>query len=109
MAGHGRMIEESEVHLPCRNVKRSCNRRWACRPRIEPLWPLPWSASLAAESGGSLADSTDPGSDAMVEGGEFLGELRRRSAALRDGLTTARPAAEVLADLLRRQAAESPT
>ena len=64
--------------------------------------------SLVAESKGCLSDSADPGSRAIVEGGEFLGELQRRSAALRAGLTTARPATEVLADLLRRQAADSP-
>jgi hypothetical protein len=39
----------------------------------------------------------------------FLAELRRRSAALRTGLTTARPATEVLAELLRRQVAETET
>ncbi|MGA2032484.1 MAG: hypothetical protein ABSG68_09525 [Thermoguttaceae bacterium] len=65
--------------------------------------------SLAAESKGPLPGSVDPGSCAIVDGGEFLKELQRRSAALRAGLTTARPATEVLADLLRRQAAESPT
>jgi putative addiction module component (TIGR02574 family) len=34
---------------------------------------------------------------------EFLAELQRRSAAYRTGATTARPAAEVLADLRRLQ------
>lgn len=37
------------------------------------------------ESEGPLPDSADPGSHAMVEGGEFSEELQRRSAALRTG------------------------
>ncbi len=65
--------------------------------------------SLAADSQESLAESADPGCRATVSGGEFLKELQCRSEALRAGRTTARPAADVLADLLRRQAAESPT
>ena len=64
--------------------------------------------SLVAESKGPLPGSADPGGRAIVEGAEFLAELQRRSAGVRAGLTTARPATEVLADLLRRQAAESP-
>ncbi|MGD0897381.1 MAG: hypothetical protein ABR915_06060 [Thermoguttaceae bacterium] len=55
-----------------------------------------------------LPDSTDPKTPAIVSGGEFLGELQRRSAALRAGLTSARPATDVLADLLRRQAPKTP-
>ena len=65
--------------------------------------------SLAAESTGPIPGSADPGGRAILEGAELSAELQRRSAGLRAGLTTARPATEVLADLLRRQAAESPT
>ena len=43
---------------------------------------------------------------AGVSGNELLVELRRRSAAYRAGTTTARDAAEVKADLRRRQAGE---
>jgi putative addiction module component (TIGR02574 family) len=46
----------------------------------------------------SLSGDGDPMSNE-----EFLAELQRRSAAYRAGTTTARPAAEVLADLRRRQ------
>ncbi|MGA2622083.1 MAG: addiction module protein [Thermoguttaceae bacterium] len=53
--------------------------------------------SLAAESTGPLPDDADPGSCAILEGGALLGELQRRSAALRAGLTTARPALSLLA------------
>jgi hypothetical protein len=64
--------------------------------------------SLAADSQESLPDSADPAGRATATGGEFLRELQRRSEALHAGLTTTRPAADVLADLLRRQAAETP-
>jgi putative addiction module component (TIGR02574 family) len=50
----------------------------------------------------SLTSDGDP-----MSSKDFLGELERRSAAYRAGATTARPAAEVLADLRRRQAGES--
>jgi putative addiction module component (TIGR02574 family) len=46
----------------------------------------------------SLAGDGDP-----LSSEEFLAELQRRSAAYRAGTTTARPAAEVLADLRRLQ------
>jgi putative addiction module component (TIGR02574 family) len=49
----------------------------------------------------SLAGHGDP-----MSSEEFLAELRRRSAAYRTGTTTARPAAEVLADLRRRHTGE---
>ncbi len=62
--------------------------------------------SLAADSQESVPDSTDPAGRATPTGGELLRELQHRSGALRAGLTTARPATDVLADLLRRQAAE---
>lgn len=64
--------------------------------------------SLTADSGESVSDSLRAGGRAMVEGVELLGELRRRSAALRAGRTTVRSAADVLAELLGRQAAETP-
>jgi len=41
-----------------------------------------------------------------ISGSEFLSELRRRSASYRSGATSARPAADVLADLRQRQARE---
>jgi len=59
--------------------------------------------SLTPDSEGPLA--SDAGD--VPAAGEFLGELQRRSAALRTGATTARSATDVLADLLRRQAAET--
>jgi hypothetical protein len=43
---------------------------------------------------------------AGVSGDAFLAELRRRSAAYRAGTTTARDAADVMADLRQRQAHE---
>ncbi len=42
-----------------------------------------------------------------VSGDALLAELRRRSAAYRAGTTTARDAADVMADLRQRQAQES--
>jgi len=42
--------------------------------------------------------------DDVLTGDEFLAELRRRSAAYRDGTTTSRPAVEVIAEQRRRQA-----
>ena len=50
----------------------------------------------------SLAGNGD-----LLSSEELLAELRRRSAAYRSGKTTARPAAEVLADLRRRQSGET--
>lgn len=43
---------------------------------------------------------------AGVADGEFLAELRRRSAAYRAGQSSSRAAADVLADLRQRQANE---
>jgi hypothetical protein len=65
--------------------------------------------SLAADFHESPRDSADTAGDATATGGELLRQLQRRSEALRAGTTTARPATDVLADLLRRQAAETPT
>lgn len=65
--------------------------------------------SLAADSAVPLPDSDAAAGGATPSGGELLSELQRRSEALRAGLTTTRSAADVLADLLRRQAAERPT
>jgi putative addiction module component (TIGR02574 family) len=50
----------------------------------------------------SLAGDGDP-----LSSDEFLAELQRRSAAYRAGTTTARPAVQVLADLRRRETAET--
>lgn len=54
--------------------------------------------------------STDPGEeppgDDILTGDEFLAELKRRSAAYRDGTTTSRPAAEVIAEQRRRSATD---
>jgi len=47
-----------------------------------------------------------PGSGTLTDG-EFLRELQRRSEAIRSGHMPTRSAADVLAELLRRQAAES--
>jgi putative addiction module component (TIGR02574 family) len=55
-------------------------------------------AYLATALEDSLAADTDPTSNE-----ELLAELSRRSAAYRAGETTARPAAEVLADLRNHQ------
>jgi hypothetical protein len=44
---------------------------------------------------------------AGISGDELLAELRRRSMAHRAGTTTARDAADVMADLRQRQADES--
>ena len=86
---HGRVLEAAE----------SVNHR---------LWNLAGEPgqgvlaySLAPDFQASPPDSADPAGRATAAGGELLRELQRRSEALRGGLTTARPAAEVLADLLR--------
>jgi len=50
----------------------------------------------------ALEDSLAAGTDS-ISNEELLTELSRRSAAYRAGETTARPAAEVLADLRKRQ------
>jgi hypothetical protein len=65
--------------------------------------------SLAVDGKEPLSDSRNRGSSATVSGDELLLELQRRSQALRAGVTTTRPATDVLADLLRRQAAETAT
>jgi hypothetical protein len=58
--------------------------------------------------GAMSTDAVDAESADALGGPEFLAELRRRSAAFRAGRRTARPAAEVLGDLRRRQAGETP-
>jgi len=63
--------------------------------------------SLAPDPKDSVPDSPSSGGQSMLGGSEFLEELQRRSAALRAGGTTTRSAADVLADLLRRQAVET--
>jgi putative addiction module component (TIGR02574 family) len=64
---------------------------------------LSLSADDRAYVATALEDSLSPkGTAASSEA--FLAELKRRSAAYRDGTTTARPAADALADLRRRQA-----
>ena len=60
-------------------------------------------AYLATALEQSLAGEGDP-----MSSREFLAELQRRSAAYRAGTTTARPAAQVLADLRQRQAGGPP-
>lgn len=61
---------------------------------------------------GSLAEPCNEAADepempeGALTGEDFLAELNRRSAAYREGTMTARPAAEVLADLRARQASE---
>ncbi len=46
-------------------------------------------------------------SDAELTGNEFFEELKRRSTAYRAGQARARPATEILAELLQRQANET--
>lgn len=43
----------------------------------------------------------------VAEEGNLAAELQRRSAAFRNGTTTSRPADEILADMRRRQQAET--
>jgi len=43
-----------------------------------------------------------------IKGAELLGELKRRSASSRSGQSSSRLAADVLADLRKRQADEKP-
>ena len=59
--------------------------------------------SLTPDAG----DQPSPDSHAVVAGSELLEELKRRSEAVRMGATTTRTAADVLADMLQRQAAEN--
>lgn len=63
--------------------------------------------SLTDDSRESSPGSADPIGRTIATGDEFLLELRRRSAALHAGQTTTRSATDVLADLLRRQVAET--
>lgn len=60
--------------------------------------------SLTSATDGLPSDA-DVSSDRM-SGEAFLAELERRSAAYRAGSTTARPIADVLADLYARQTGE---
>jgi hypothetical protein len=53
------------------------------------------------------SNSPSPVDQPTLAGSEFLEELHRRSTALRAGVSPVRSAADVLADLLRRQAAEN--
>lgn len=64
-------------------------------------------SSLADASAEAHASATSSGPAHGISGEELLTELQRRSAAYRNGETTARPAAEVLADLRQRQADEA--
>lgn len=57
-----------------------------------------------SRSGPESEQSSSSGADAAL-----MTELKRRSAAYRAGLTSARSATEVLADLQRRQASEQST
>jgi hypothetical protein len=52
-------------------------------------------------------DDVDAESDCALRGADFLKELERRSAAFRHEPTSARPAADALAVLRRRQAGEA--
>jgi hypothetical protein len=60
------------------------------------------SLSSDLESGVADAEDLDEG----ISGEALLAELDRRAEAYRTGMTTARPAADVLADLKSRQASE---
>ena len=65
-------------------------------------------AIVAAALEDSLAppDALVAESPNAISGSEFLAELQRRSAAFRNGTMSARPAAEVIADLRRLQTSE---
>lgn len=61
--------------------------------------------SLNGNAGNLSTEETETAGEGL-SGDALLAELRRRSAAYRAGTTTARPAAEVLADLKARQSSE---
>lgn len=62
-------------------------------------------SALALSLPSAEFEDDTPGEN-MLSGDEFLAELQRRSAAYRDGTTTSRPAAEVIAELRQIQARE---
>jgi len=64
-------------------------------------------AYIASELERSLAEAPDRPATAAGDA-ELLAELKRRSAAYRDGTTTARPAANVIADLQDAASSERP-
>jgi hypothetical protein len=57
--------------------------------------------SLSAVESPLPADAVDASGPDAISGSELLAELRRRSEAYKNGEMTARPAAEVIADLRR--------
>ena len=57
--------------------------------------------SLSAAESAMPADAVDAAGPDAVSGSELLAELQRRSKAFNNGEMTARPAAEVIADLRR--------
>jgi len=63
-------------------------------------------AFVAAALEDSLVENEEAAADS-ISGDELLDELKRRSARYRSGLSKARPAAEVMAELMRRQRNES--
>jgi hypothetical protein len=66
------------------------------------------AAALEQSLGVLVPDAIDGESGDACAGADFLKELQRRSAAFRSGQTSARPVQDVLADLRRRQAGETP-
>ena len=85
------------------------------RPKHSSAWESSWAVwasrralALPADDRAYVAtvleQSLSEAGDA-ISGEALLAELQRRSAACRAGTTSARPAADVLADLRRRQAA----
>jgi hypothetical protein len=62
--------------------------------------------SLVPASPDDVPDAITATSPDAISGDEFLRELERRSEAYRTGATTARPAADVLADQRQRQVGE---
>lgn len=63
--------------------------------------------SLTMSASVELGDSSNIDHHDAVMGSELLTELQARSAVYRDGTMMARPAADVMADLRRRQAGKS--
>jgi hypothetical protein len=69
-----------------------------------PIADREFLVSALAHSLPSTESDEAPLGDDVLTGDEFLAELERRSAAYRNGTTTSRPAAEVIAEQRRRQA-----
>ncbi len=70
--------------------------------------PLPDRAFVIAVLQDSLpTNASGPESSDAISGDEFLTELKRRSAAYRDGTMTARSATEIIAELREKSGRRS--